>query len=290
MTKHVLKTSVVPALLMVALCCFALLPMFADARGKPESTGQDRVASVSNKAKDTSSAQEESEEEGEEEGGEGDEGSPTKPRGLERAASAGKKPDEIRAQLQYIHLLIAQMKEAKAGGGIGRELSAFIANGRQLPETGGDNPGVASIFVASLSGSSFSIEENDASTTEDNVITYTLELDVTATGTDLVIPDEIDTTSTSTVGIVYSITNASGTIVTTGVAEASLSSTVAASSSEYAIEDGDTQTFTITVDYDPTDGEEYRVQLEEIQVNGEFYEFAPEVDFQSALVSETSSV
>lgn len=244
-------------------------PLVAEAKGKPEVTGQEKAASMSGKA---SSSDEDATSTDEDNG---------KARGLERAANAGKKPEEIRNQLRFILMLITQMKTALNGGGIGKELSEFIHNGRQLPDGDGNGSSTPSILSAELISAVETLNENDASSTEDNVGEFELEFTVAASTTDLSIPTGVGMNSGSSTGVVYSIRNASGTVVDTGSVTDSLSSSATTSGSNYVVADGESETFTLTVSFDPVMAGMYYVQLESLRANNEVFEFTPAADFQS---------
>lgn len=282
-------------MLLTALCGCALLPLYADANGKPETTGQARAAEVSKKTTNADTTSSEAEEDSEESDEESDDekdkskNKSTKPKGLERAAAAGNKPEEIRAQLTYIMMLIDQMRNAMDGRGIGRELSKFIANGRQLPdpEPEPEEPNEPESFAVMVLGASTVLVDNDDTTADDDTGLFEIEIEVTASGTDLVIPDAVGTEATTSNGVVFSIENVSGTVVTTGTTSATVvtSEDQDAETGDFVINDGTSAVLTVEVEFDPEESGEYRVLLKNMTVNGEVFDLIPVEEYQTDLLA-----
>ncbi len=111
-------------------------------------------------------------------------------------------------------------------------------------------------------------DTNSDATTADDTGTFTFEFDVTAFETDVYIPKTAMRSNTSAAaGVVYRITNGSGTPVTTGTVTGAMSSTADTSGAYYVVEEGETETFTVTVTYDPTVSGFYALQLQHIHWN-----------------------
>ncbi len=64
-----------------------------------------------------------------------------------------------------------------------------------------------------------------------------------------------------TVGVNYLVEDATGNQVSTGTASAALSSSADTDGNRFVIRDGETETFTLTVTYDPTASGFYQVQF-----------------------------
>lgn len=122
----------------------------------------------------------------------------------------------------------------------------------------------------SVAGNSNSASESYNSTTPaSSTGTFTLKFDVTANGNDVYIPKTVATTSgaTSNTGVVI---DSSVGASTSGLSvPASLSSTADqdGTSSYYIVHDGDTETFTAQVTFDPAAADYYKVGLDKVRYN-----------------------
>lgn len=281
--RRITKTSF--ALLVVAMLCLCVAPLSSEAKGKPETTGQERAASVGNKSSNeaTSNAEEGT---GVEEGEEGDDdGVSEKLRGHDRAKSVIKR-EEIQNQISMIHMLIQQMKDAIDGKGIGRELSEFIHNGRILPDVDtGDDDGDSSILSASLISSVETLIENEASTADDDQGEFEMELSITASSGDLMIPMTAAIDDATTTGVVFSIRVGSSTDVASGTIEAVLSSSATTSGDSFVVAQGETETFTVTITFDPDVSDAYYAQLETVNTDQGSVGFTPAEAYQSEELS-----
>lgn len=105
-------------------------------------------------------------------------------------------------------------------------------------------------------------EENNADTEDDNEGEFTLEFEVTADGEDIYVPK--DAGFDQSVGLVFSILDENGHKVTGGVSDRSYSSTADEETDSFLVEDGTTETFTLTVVYDPDEIGSYKVRLDRI--------------------------
>ena len=101
----------------------------------------------------------------------------------------------------------------------------------------------------------------DATTTDDEGV-YVLEFDVTAFEGDLYIDDSADRASTTlgTAGANFIITSG-GTEVTTGTAVPTLDSDAELDGGRFKVSEGETESFTLTVEFDPASSGSFKVQL-----------------------------
>lgn len=291
------------SILAVILSGLLLLPFMADAQGRPDNPGQSRAAEAQSKKEtqergngpattnasvsdnaDTAGTSQSASQAGDTEA---TEAAAEKKRGHDRAAEVTKR-DDVSAQLQYIKTLIMQMREAVSGRGIGQQLSEFIQSGRQVPEADDDadpEPDTTDLFSTAVLGISTSTEENSTTTDSDDEIQYEFAFSVTASGSELMIPEGIDSVATGTTGVVFAVLNASGTPVTDGTVSATLDSSATATSGAYVIDAGTSESFTATINFDPVESGDYSAALEQLQVNDTFYDLLPAADYTSALVN-----
>ena len=117
--------------------------------------------------------------------------------------------------------------------------------------------------VLELTDDSTSVKANTTDDLTDDEGVFTLKFDVTAFETDLYI-DDVATRGTSmgTAGVSYTV-NTSGAATTTGtIISAELTSSASLdSSTRYKVAEGETESFTLTVNYDPSIRTSYRLQL-----------------------------
>jgi peptidoglycan hydrolase-like protein with peptidoglycan-binding domain len=127
-------------------------------------------------------------------------------------------------------------------------------------------------------------KENSNATSDDDEGVYTIEFEVSAFNQDVFIKDSaVRGTTTSTGGVNFILEDNSGE-VTEGVVDANLDSTADEDDGWFFIPEGSTETFTLTVEYNPEDEGFYRLQLYTINYNDT--EADPEV-FQRATPEST---
>jgi hypothetical protein len=104
---------------------------------------------------------------------------------------------------------------------------------------------------------------NSDTTSGDDEGVFVVKFDVTAFESDLFINKTAASgTTMGTVGVNFLITDGSGTAVgTSSVPEASLSATADTEGGQYKVNEGETETFTLTISYDPGASGFYGVQL-----------------------------
>jgi len=112
------------------------------------------------------------------------------------------------------------------------------------------------------------IKANSTTDATDDEGVFTLEFEVTAFGDDLYIDDVAGRgTTMGTNGVNYLLT-IGGTASTSGTAVASLDSTADVTSGGFfKVNEGETETFTLTVEYDPAASASYKVQLYSVNFN-----------------------
>lgn len=104
-------------------------------------------------------------------------------------------------------------------------------------------------------------DNSDATTTDDSG-TFVLKFEVTAFEADLFINKTAASgTAMGTVGVNYLVTDGSGSVVSVGTPTQSLSSSASTEGGQYKIDEGETETFTLTVSIDPTATGFYGVQV-----------------------------
>ncbi len=109
-------------------------------------------------------------------------------------------------------------------------------------------------------------DENNDATTTDNAADFELQFSVTSFGDDIYLP--FGATSSSTLltdGVHYSIIDTNtNSVVTTGTHIASLDMDDDGETNSFKVSDGDSQTFTLTVNYDPATAGSYKLRLDTI--------------------------
>jgi len=104
--------------------------------------------------------------------------------------------------------------------------------------------------------------DNSTATTSDDSGTFVLKFDVTAFEADLFVNKTAASgTAMGTVGVNYLVTNGSGATVSVGAPTQSLSSSATTEGGQYKIDQGETETFTLTVSLDPNTTGFYGVQV-----------------------------
>jgi hypothetical protein len=127
----------------------------------------------------------------------------------------------------------------------------------------GDTPSLRSTgatleFVSSTE----SLKANSDTTTADDEGVFVLKFDVTAFETDLWINKTAGFGVTmGTAGANFLVVDSSGVPIVAGTSTAALSSTADTDGTQYKVAEGETETFTLTVNYDPETAGFYHVQL-----------------------------
>jgi len=153
------------------------------------------------------------------------------------------------------------------------QISGSATGALHTLRTGGTTPGEVE--------TSATLKTNSNNTTDDDEGVFTIEFEVTAFNEDVYINSSAARgTTTSTGGVNYILENSQGDETTAGNADAYLDSTADEDNGRYVVEEGRTETFTLTVEYDPQDAGFYRLQLYTINYNDA--ENDPDV-FQRAL-------
>jgi len=112
-----------------------------------------------------------------------------------------------------------------------------------------------------VSGATTKDLNTDTTATDDEGV-FTLKFEVTAFESDLYVNKTTASgTTMGTAGVNFQITDGSGTTVGTTTPEASLSSTAETEGTRFKIAEGDTETFTLTINYDPGVSGFYAVRL-----------------------------
>lgn len=305
-TKQV--QSVVAYAIFVALLLSLVAPSLA-AAAKPELTGQEKAATVGNKAdtedasseEDATSEDEASANDDDAEGSEDEDSSevPTKKNvkanngadkttGLARAMTVAKR-EEIRAKLSVMMELIAELQSRlNEMRGIGSAVSNLNPN--EYDEWGNNDeeptePTDASPYVlASLIATDETLVLNDDLTQSDDEGEFTFELEVTASGTDITIPDVASTENATTTGVIFSVLNASGTVMSTGTLDGVLTTSGSTTTDGFLIVEGETETITVTVTYDPAEAGMYQAVIASMNTSEGAITFTPAEDYQTDLI------
>lgn len=109
--------------------------------------------------------------------------------------------------------------------------------------------------------------ENSDTTSADDEGNFVIKFDVTAFEADVFVPKTSFRGASTTVGATYTIEDGSGVVVTTGTTTHGLTSTADTEGSNFRVDEGQTETFTLTVVFDPVDGGLYQVQLGNFNFN-----------------------
>lgn len=111
-----------------------------------------------------------------------------------------------------------------------------------------------------------SVRTTDTGTNESG--NYTIRFEVTAFESDIYIPRTAASgTTLGTAGVNFLVENGTGSTVGSGSVNSALTSNASVSGSNYRISEGQTRTFTLSVSYDPTVTDFYRVQLYSVNFN-----------------------
>ena len=112
------------------------------------------------------------------------------------------------------------------------------------------------------------LKTNSSATTEDDEGVFTIEFEVTAFEQDVYIDNSASRgTTTSSAGVNYILEDSSGDEVTAGDVSANLDSSADVVDGRFRIQEGQTETFTLTVVYDPSTTGFYKLQLYTINYN-----------------------
>ena len=121
--------------------------------------------------------------------------------------------------------------------------------------------GAVTEFVSSTE----TLKANTDSTTADDEGVFTIKVDVTAFETDLWINKTAASgTTMGTAGVNFIVEDANGNQVGAGTSSASLTSTADTDGTRFKVNEGETETFTLTVNYDPTTAGFYQVQFHSV--------------------------
>ena len=111
------------------------------------------------------------------------------------------------------------------------------------------------------------LKANTDSTLTDDEGVFEIEFEVTAFGGDLYIDDSAASgTTLGTEGVNYRIYEG-GSVITTGARVATLDSDAELTGSRFKVEEGETETFTLTVEFDPAATGSFKVELYSVNFN-----------------------
>ena len=153
--------------------------------------------------------------------------------------------------------------------GIGAEGSDDLTQGTQKTgsATGEDHTLRTSGGILDPGSTSETFKENNDASTTDNEGVFEIKFDVTAFETDLFIPKSAARgTTLSTQGVNYVVEDATagGTATTTGTVSSSLTSTADTETGVFKVDEGETETFTLNVEFDPALSAFYQLQLHSV--------------------------
>lgn len=111
---------------------------------------------------------------------------------------------------------------------------------------------------------SYSLKENSTTDATDDQGVYTFKFDVTAFDGDFYFNKTTARGTTGTTEAAEYLVESAGSTVTTGTTTASITSTADTVDSRYVVHEGDTETFTLTVTYDPATAGFYSLQLNNV--------------------------
>jgi hypothetical protein len=108
---------------------------------------------------------------------------------------------------------------------------------------------------------------DDADTTDDEGV-FTISFEVTAFETDIYVNKSAASgTAMGTAGASFLVEDSNGNPVGAGTSSASLTSTADTDGTRFIVEEGETETFTLTVEYDPATAAFYQLQLYSLNFN-----------------------
>ncbi len=105
------------------------------------------------------------------------------------------------------------------------------------------------------------VDTNSPDEESDNEGVYTIKFDVTAVDQNVYIPKTASRGVSQTSGVTFRVLGTDGKPVTTGTASGGLSSTADTDGNYFVVSEGDSETFTLTVNYDPETSGFYGVGL-----------------------------
>ncbi|MEK7638604.1 MAG: hypothetical protein AAB388_00405 [Patescibacteria group bacterium] len=113
------------------------------------------------------------------------------------------------------------------------------------------------------------LKVNDDQDVTDDEGVFTIKFDVTAFESDIYVNKSglEGTTTLNTDGVNYRIEDGSGTEVTTGTTTESLTSTADTEGTRFIVEEGETETFTLSVEFDPATSGFHQLQLWSLNFN-----------------------
>jgi len=138
------------------------------------------------------------------------------------------------------------------------------------------------------------LKANTDSTTADDEGVFEIEFDVTAFGTDLYIDDNAHNgTAENNTGVNYRVVDSSGSVIasTTGTSVGTLDAETDLESGRFVVDEGETVTFTLTVEFDPATTGSYRVELYSVNWNDTNADadtqqtLSPSTDYDTALLT-----
>ena len=135
--------------------------------------------------------------------------------------------------------------------------------GAAIPVSKITGTAVSNVHTLSLMGvyvEPISTSASLSATSGDAYGTYTIKFDVTADGQDIFIPTAVSTSTAS--GVSFAI---EGSPLFMGTQSMVLTSTGKVSGKYFAVEDGDTEMFTLTVTANPSQSGSYKVRLKEVR-------------------------
>jgi hypothetical protein len=116
--------------------------------------------------------------------------------------------------------------------------------------------------ILEINSTSETIKENDANDVTDDQGQFVVKFDVTAFETDIFVNKSAASgTTMASQGVNFLVEDSAGDQVTLGTSSGSLSSTADTEGSQFKVSEGETETFTLTVVYDPSTQGFYQVQL-----------------------------
>ena len=148
--------------------------------------------------------------------------------------------------------------------------------------SGSTTPRTNSVFT--LTSSEETVLINNVATTSDDLGQFTLKFDATAAGDDITVPAKAAQVGSTTEGVLYQVIDAAtGKPAKKGTYTASLFSSADRTGTMYVVNEGETESFTVTVMFDPTVTGMYKVQLVSLvtSTSGPKFAFKPAADFSS---------
>lgn len=173
------------------------------------------------------------------------------------------------------------------------DIEAEDANGDDIEDTdltGSANGEEVSFFEEGINVdlSTVTYTENTNDSGDTVKVTYNISFKVTAFGDDLYIPKSVtENGASATAGLNYEVENSNDATVSGIGSESSLSSSADEEGNYYRIDEGSTETFTVSISVDPASAGFYRVQLKDVRFDTdttgtpENYILSPESDYDT---------